>query len=151
VNRYPERYFDELAVGDRFVTGEIPLTRETCLDFARRYDPQPFHLDDRAAAASIFGRLVASGWQTAAVTMRLVVDSGYMRGPGILGVGVDELRWSAPVYPGDVLHVEAEILELTTNPRGKRFGRMRVRLQTFNQNRECVMTQIANLSVAMRP
>lgn len=148
---YPERFFDEWKLGDAFVTGDHTLTREECLDFARRYDPQPFHLDDAAAQASIFGGLAASGWLTAAITMRLIVDSGVMRGPGILGAGIDDLRWLAPVCPGDTLHVEGEVIALISDPGGKRFGRMRVRLITFNQRGERVMNQIANLSAMMRP
>lgn len=96
LEQYPERYFDEGSVGDIFVTGEMTLTREECLEFARRYDPQPFHVNDAAGEASIFGGLAASGWLTGAATMRLIVDSGVMRGPGILGAGVDDLRWLAP-------------------------------------------------------
>jgi acyl dehydratase len=149
--RYPERYFDEWNLGDRFVTGSAAITREEALEFAQRYDPQPFHLDDAAGAASVFGGLAASGWMTGAVTMRLIVDSGVMRGPGILGAGIDDLRWLAPVYPGDVLRVEGEVIGLSPNPNGKRLGRMRVRLVTINQDGTPVMTQIANLSAVMRP
>jgi len=148
--RHPERFFDDWRVGDTFVTGECTVTREECLDFARRYDPQAFHLDDAAAQASMFGRLVASGWLTAALAMRLIVDSGAMRATGILGTGIDELRWTAPVYPGDALHVEGEVIELTPNPDGKRFGRMRIRCAALNQRGERVLTQIANLTARMR-
>ena len=149
--RYPERFFDEWNVGDRFVTGETTLTRHECLSFALRYDPQPFHVDDAAGKASIFGGLAASGWLTGAVTTRLIVDSGVMRGPGLLGAGIDELRWLAPVYPGDTLHVEGEVIDLVPNRDGKRFGRMRFRLDTFNQHGTRVMSQVANLSTIMRP
>jgi len=147
---YPERFFDDWHVGDRFVSGEATLSREECLDFARRYDPQQFHLDDAAAAASIFRALAASGWLTAALTMRLIVESGVMRGTGVIGAGVDELRWLAPVYPGDTLHVESEVVDLVPNPEGKRFGRMRVRNVTINQHGVAVMSQIANLTVSKR-
>lgn len=151
IERYPERYFDEWNVGDRFVTGETTLMRDECLSFALRYDPQPFHVDDAAGEASIFGGLAASGWLNGAVTMRLIVDSGVMRGPGILGAGIDGLRWLAPVYPGDTLYVEGEVIGLVPNPDGKPFGRMRVRLDTFNQDGTRVMTQVANLSAIVRP
>jgi acyl dehydratase len=147
---YPERYFDEFEVGEKFVSPEATLTREECLDFARRYDPQPFHLDDEAAAASVFRKLSASGWHTAAIAMRLVVDSGFMRGPGLFGVGIDELRWLAPVYPDDTLHVEGAIVELTPNSAGKRFGLIRIATRVINQNGICVMSYIANLSARMR-
>ena len=147
---YPERYFGEFAVGEKFVTPQMTLTREECLEFAKRWDPQPFHLDDAAAAASIFRKLSASGWHTAAAAMRLLVDSGFMRGPGLFGVGIDELRWLAPVYPDDTLHVEGEIIELIPNRAGKRFGLMRIDTRVINQNGVCVMSYIANLSARMR-
>lgn len=113
---YPERFFEDWNVGDSFVTADANVSREECLEFARRYDPQPFHLDDDAADSSVFRGLAASGWLTSAVTMRLVVESGVMRGSGILGTGVDELRWLAPVYPGDNLHVEAKSWNLRPIP-----------------------------------
>jgi acyl dehydratase len=151
MHEYPERYFEDFSVGDRFVTGEATLSRSDCLDFARRYDPQPFHLTDEAAEASLFGKLSASGWMTAAVAMRLAIESGFLRGPGMVGAGIDHLRWLAPVYPGDTLHAEGEILELAPSAAGKRHGRLRLRMRTLNQHGTCVMEHTATLSVSMRP
>ena len=149
--RYPVRFFDDFNVGDTFTTDAFPLTRDETLEFARQFDPQPFHLDDAAAQRSVFGKLSASGWHTAALTMRAIVKSGVMRGTGILGTGIDDLRWMAPVYPGDALHVEGEIVSLAPNPDGKPYGRIRVRLTTVNQNGVPVMSQIANLTAIKRP
>lgn len=148
---YPERYFDDFKVGDTFTTDSVTLTLAESLEFANRYDPQPFHLDKAAGYASLFHQLAVSGWQTAAVTMRLIVQSGYLRGPGVIGTGIDELKWLAPVYPGDALHVGGEILELIADAAGKRRGRMRARIHTYNQEKVEVMTYIANLSVIARP
>jgi acyl dehydratase len=148
---YPERYFDDFKVGDTFTTESVTLRSAESLEFAERYDPQPFHLDEEAGRASLFRRLAVSGWQTAAVTMRLIVRSGYLRGPGVIGTGIDELRWLAPVYPGDTLRVGGEILELLPDAAGKRRGRMRSRIHTYNQDNVEVMTYIANLSVIGRP
>lgn len=148
---YPERYFEDFRVGDKFRTPRASLTREECIEFARAYDPQPFHLKDAAAEASLFRKLAASGWLTAAITMGLIVRSGVLRGPAVLGIGIDDLRWLAPVYPGDTLHVEGEVLELIGDAAGKRRGRMRVQIDTINQDNVRLMSYIANLSVIMRP
>lgn len=146
-----QRYLEDFSVGDRFVTAEATLSREECIAFARAYDPQPFHLDDEAAARSIFKRLSASAWLTLGVAMRLVVQSGFLKETGILGVAMDEMRFLAPVYPGDSLHVESEILELTQPASGKRFGRMRIRQRVMNQDGVCVVSYIPNVSVELRP
>jgi len=146
----PLRFFEDFRVGETFESGVATLTRDDCLAFARAYDPQPFHLDDDAGNASMFGKLTASGWLTAALTMRLIVDSGYLRGPGVLGVGIDELRWHAPVYPNDTLRVRGEILALTPDPHGKPRGRMRVRINVYNQDDALVMSEIANLTVSKK-
>ena len=103
--------YEDVTVGATTSYGEYEVTREELLQFAEQYDPQPFHLDEEAAEQSLFGGLVASGWHTAAVTMRLVVD-GILNDSGAMGaVGVDELRWPNPVRPGDVLSIEVEILD----------------------------------------
>ncbi len=99
----------------------------------------------------MFRKLAASGWQTAAITMGLIVRSGFLRGPGVLGIGIDDLRWLAPVYPGDTLHVEGEVVDLIADAAGKRRGRMRAQIYTINQDNVRVMSYIANLSVIMRP
>ena len=147
---HPE-YFDDFKVGDSFVTDTFTVTRQESIDFARMYDPQPFHLDDAAGKASMFKRLATSGWHTAAIIMRLIVRAGFLRKTGILGTGIDELRWLAPVFPGDTLHVNGEVISLEPDPKGRPFGRMRVQLHAINQDDVRVMTEIANLTVATRP
>ncbi|MGH7683850.1 MAG: MaoC/PaaZ C-terminal domain-containing protein [Vulcanimicrobiaceae bacterium] len=145
------RYLEDFSVGESFTTAEATLTREECLAFAERYDPQPFHLDDEAAKQSLFKRLSASAWLTLAVAMRLIVKSGFLHHSGIVGAGADELRFLAPVYPGDTLRVESEIVELLLAPSGKRFGRMRVQNRVLNQDGVCVVSFMPNLTVPMRP
>jgi acyl dehydratase len=145
------RYLDEFTVGDAFESGTYTISPEDSLAFAKAYDPQPFHLDRDAASASMFRELVSSGWQTAAITMRLVVDSGAMRETGIVGTGIDELRWLAPVKPGDTLHVLGEIVDKAPWPGSKTRGTVRVKLTTMNGDGVAVMTQFANLIVPVRP
>ena len=146
-----QQYFEDFAIGDSFTTQSYNLSREECVAFAQMYDPQPFHVDEKAAEQSFFKRLAASGWHTAAVIMRLIVRSGFLQTTGILGTGIDELRWLAPVYPGDTLHVTGEIVNLDADSKGRPFGRLRVQLHAINQNEVRVMSEIANLTVAMRP
>ncbi|WP_340316999.1 MaoC family dehydratase [Rhizorhabdus argentea] len=136
------RYFEDYEAGriERF--GAYPVTREEVIEFASKYDPQPFHLDDAAAAASpIFGRLAASGWHSCAMVMRMLTDHWTQEGYFSLGgTGVDELRWVKPVYPGDTLSVAAEILSKSA-PRSKpEMGFVNFRLTIFNQHDEIVMT-----------
>jgi acyl dehydratase len=144
------RYLYDFSVGETFETGEFTLTEEDSLAFARAYDPQPFHLYAGEAARSVFGELVSSGWQTAAVTMRLIVDSGVLRETGIVGTGIDDLRWLAPVKPGDTLRVRGEVVDATAWPSRADRGTLRVRLHTINQGGVVVMTQIANLVLPVR-
>ncbi len=101
----PLRYFDDFTIGEKFETAPATLSESDTIAFAERYDPQPFHLDAGAARESVFRDLTASGWQTAAMTMRSVVDTGILRATGIIGTGIDELRWFAPVKPGDRLRI----------------------------------------------
>lgn len=149
--KLPERYFDEFVVGDTFETAPFTLSEKESMAFAHLYDPQPFHLDPEAAAASPFHELVASGWQTAAITMRLIVQSGVLRATGVIGTGIDDLRWLAPVLPGDTLRVRGEVVEKVPWPGKKERGTMRIRLQTVNQNDVVVMSQIANVMMRTRP
>ncbi len=146
----PERYFEDFQIGDAFETARFELSEKESLAFASLYDPQPFHLDSAAARAGVFGELTASGWQTTAITMRLIVQSGVLRATGIIGTGIDDLRWLAPVRPGDTLRVRGEVVEKAGWPGKKLRGTMRVRLHTLNQSDVVVMSQIANLMVAMR-
>jgi len=138
-------FLDDFAVGERFETAALTVSAEDGFAFARAYDPQPFHLDADAAARSIFGELTISGWHTTALTMRLVVESGVMRETGIIGSGIDDLRWLAPVKPGDTLRVRGEIVERVRSQRRPGRGTLRVRLETLNQHDVVVLSQIANL------
>ncbi len=137
----------EFAPGETFETAAYTIAGDESIAFAREYDPQPFHLDRAAAEKSLFRELVVSGWQTAAITMRLVVDSGVLAETGIVGTGIDDLRWLAPVKPGDTLTVRGETLALDPWPGNRRRATLRVKLATFNQDGVAVMTQIANLVV----
>lgn len=117
-------YLEDLHVGQRFTSGAYFMDETRIKEFAREFDPQPFHLDEAAAQASVFSGLAASGWHTAAVAMRLLVDGGLPLGNGIIGLG-GELAWPKPTRPGDTLHVESEILEIVPsrskpNPSGSR-------------------------------
>lgn len=142
-----KRYYEDFAVGDVSETGRYKITTQEALAFAAAYDPQYFHLDAAAAETSFFKRLVISGWQTAAITMRLLVDVRKAEGGEMIGKGVDELRWTAPVAPGDELHVRSEVVEMQPWPGGKPRGIVRFRNETINQNDVVVMTHIANAIV----
>jgi acyl dehydratase len=144
------RYFEDWTVGETMKTGTVTVSEDAIVAFARLYDPQPFHLDRGAAQASPFKRLVASGWHTAAETMRLIVDSGIFGHSGGIGLGVDELRWLKPVYPGDTLRVTSEVASKRANPE-KRSGICHFKLTTINQNGEPVMTHTAIVIVPKRP
>lgn len=143
-------YLNDFTVGDSFESDAYTISEEESVAFARAYDPQPFHLYAGEAARSIFRELVISGWQTAAVTMRLIVDSGVLRETGIIGTGIDELRWLAPVKPGSTLRVRGEVVELKPWPNNPARGTLRVKLATVDQNGVVVMTQIANLIMPVR-
>ncbi|KRB81147.1 dehydratase [Sphingomonas sp. Root710] len=136
-------YFEDYVEGRAERFGAYEVRREEVIDFASKYDPQPFHLDDAAAAENaIFGRLAASGWHSCAMVMRMMTDhwtdeNGYF---SLGGTGVDELRWIKPAYPGDVLNIEAEVLS-TSVPRSKPgIGFVTIHLTVRNQNDEVVMT-----------
>jgi acyl dehydratase len=143
-------FLEDFAVGETFETEPYTITAEESFAFARAYDPQPFHLDAAAAARSMFGELTCSGWHTAGVTMRLIVESGVMRETGIIGTGIDELRWLAPVKPGDSLRVRGEVVERIVSRSRPGRGTLRVRNVTFNQHDVAVMSHVANLVVPTR-
>jgi acyl dehydratase len=145
-----DRYFEDWTIGEVLEAGSFTLDEAKIVEFARDYDPQPFHVDPEAAAASKFGRLIASGWQTAAITMRLIVDSGIFGRHGGIGMGVDELRWLKPVFPGDTLRVTSEAVSARARPGGKN-GIVHFKLSTFNQHGEAVMTHTAIVLVPCRP
>lgn len=144
----PFLYLEDLEPGQRFSgTTRIRIEDGRIKSFASEFDPQPFHLDDADAAASIFRGLAASGWHTAAVTMRLLVDSEFKPAGGIVGAGIDELRWPRPVRPGDELRVESEVLAVRPSQSRPEQGLVKVRTNTFNQDGEVVQTSVSNLVV----
>ncbi|HTU70216.1 MAG TPA: MaoC family dehydratase [Candidatus Baltobacteraceae bacterium] len=145
-----KRYYEDFEVGDVRETGRYRISEEEGLAFARAYDPQSFHLDAKAAESSFFKKLVISGWQTAAISMRLLVDARKGQESPIIGTGIDELRWTFPVAPGDELHVRSEVIEKAPWPGGKRRGIIRFRNETINQDDVVVMTYIANAVAPMR-
>jgi acyl dehydratase len=145
-------YFEDLEVGAEREFGTYDVTREEVIEFARKYDPQPFHLSDEAAAKTHFGRLAASGWHTAAMTMaviaRKVVDEEQA---GLGSPGIDELRWKKPVFPGDTLHVSGKILEKTPSRSRPEIGSFRTRTTVTNQNGDVVMTFTSIVLIGRRP
>jgi len=133
-------YLEDFEVGQVHRFGRYEVTRDEVLEFARRWDPQPFHLSDEAAAKTHFGSLSASGWHTAAMTMAMTVSEWDGREGGTLGaIGIDGLRWLKPVKPGDVLRVESEVLEVRPSEKRPDMGSARHRNTVFNQNDEPVM------------
>ena len=143
-------YLDDLNVGDRFTSGEHALDAAQIKTFALQFDPQPFHTDDEAAKASLFQGLAASGWHTAAITMRLRVDSGMPLAEGLIGSG-GELHWAQPTRPGDVLHVESEVMQIV--PSRSKPGRAMVQMhcRTLNQRGELLQSFTPKLVVNQRP
>ena len=144
-----ERYFDDLTPGDRFKSATYEVTEEQIISFAREFDPQPFHLDAAVADQTMFKGLIASGWHTAAITMRLFVQTLNFS-EGAIGLGVDELRWPNAVRPGDALHVETEIVDLRVSRSKPSHGVVRLRNVTVNQHGEVVQTMSASALVLRR-
>jgi acyl dehydratase len=142
-------YLDDLRVGQRFASATHVVDAAQIKAFAHQFDPQPFHLDEEAARASLFGGLVASGWHTAAITMRLQVDSGLPIAGGIVGIG-GEMSWPRPTRPGDTLSVVSEILEVTPSRSRPDRGVVRMRSETRNQRNEVVQILDAKLFVPRR-
>ena len=145
------RYLEDFAVGQIYGSGRITVERERIKSFAAEFDPQPFHLDEDSARRSIFGGLAASGWHTAALTMRLLVEGDFKPAGGIVGAGFDEFRWPLPVRPGDELHVESEVLEIRPSKSRPHQGLIKVRTTTKNQNGKVVQVSVGNLVVPRRP
>src|SRR5262245_3850573 len=147
----PERFFEDYAVGQKFGSGTIEVTAERIKSFAREVDPQPFHVDEEAARHTFVGGLVASGWHTAAMTMRLFVERDVAPAAGAIGAGGSDLSWPRPVRPGDVLHIETEVIELRPSKSRPDIGVMKVRLTTYNQANEPVQIAYPAMIVPRRP
>jgi acyl dehydratase len=137
--------FTDMRPGQKFRSGAHTVTAEQIKAFAAAFDPQPFHLDEAAAASGPFGGLAASGWHTVALTMRLLVDGGLPLAGGVVGAGVDELRWFRPVRPGDTLTVESEVLEVIPSSSRPGQGRLRVAARTLLADGTLVQSWVGNL------
>jgi acyl dehydratase len=147
-----EQYLEDFEVAQTFAgSGRIRMDEARIKSFAAEFDPQSFHLDAAAARGSMFGGLAASGWHTAAVTMRLLVDSDLKPAGGMIGLGFDELRWPRPVRPGDELRVESEVLAVRPSKSRPEQGLIKVRTTTLNQNGEAVQVSVGTLIVRSRP
>ena len=142
-------YYEDLEIGVKFRSRDFIVTPEDVAEFAGKFDPQPFHLDPAAAKEMFFKGLVASGWHTSAITMRLVVESLPIAG-GIIGAGVDELRWPNPVRPGDALHLESEVIERRALKSRVDMGLVKFRLVTLNQKGDPVQAMLPNLFAPVR-
>ena len=145
------QYLEDFSPGQRFASGRLRVERDRIQSFAAEFDPQPFHLDEDGARNTFFKGLAASGWHTAAMAMRLLVESELKPAGGIIGVGFEEFRWPRPVRPGDELHVESEVLEVRPSKSRPDQGLIKVRITTFNQNGEPVQVSVGNLLVLCRP
>ncbi len=134
------RYFEDFHVGDIFDLGKITVSEEDIITFARQYDPQPFHVDVEQAKHSYFGQLVASGWHTTSLFMRLFVDSLLNQSASLASPGVDNVRWPRPVRPGDTLSARFTVIESTPSRSKATLGIIRSRCEMFNQQNELVLT-----------
>jgi acyl dehydratase len=145
------KYFEDLIIGAKDSFGSYSVTREEVIEFATKYDPQAFHLDDEAAAKTYFGRLSASGWHTTAMTMAmLVANMQANKQAGLGSPGIDELRWLKPVYPGDILRVETEILSKRQSISKPEMGSFQSRVTIINQDDVPVMSMISNGLIRVR-
>ncbi|MFP5401158.1 MAG: MaoC family dehydratase [Gammaproteobacteria bacterium] len=143
-------YLDNLSVGQKFGSGRRTLELDAIRSFAAEFDPQPFHLDEVAAQDTLFRGLAASGWHTAAVTMRLLVDSEFRPAGGVIGAGLEELRWPQPARPGDELHLEIEVLDVRPSKSRPEQGIVKVQVTTLNQDDAALQVYVANLVVQRR-
>lgn len=144
-------YYEDIEVGVVRRFGSKQVTRDEVIDFAGKYDPQPFHLDDEAAANTHFGRLSASGWHTGSMAMRMMVDNMKEHEQAGLGSpGIEDLRWLTPVYPGDTLRCETEVLEKRRSASRPEMGLFKSRLTVFNQHDVPVMTMVSTGLIRVR-
>ncbi|HEY5761721.1 MAG TPA: MaoC family dehydratase [Rhodocyclaceae bacterium] len=146
-----ERYLDDFTPGERFTTPGVTFTEAEIIDFALKYDPQAFHLDASAAADSLYGGLIASGYQTLALAFRMFIQSGMLAACSMGSPGIDELRWLAPVRPGDTLHTEAEVLEVKPSTKKPDRGILRLKYVATNQHGDAVLSFIVNHFLKRRP
>jgi acyl dehydratase len=145
------RYLEDLKPGDAFESKRHTITQDAIIAFAREYDPQPFHTDPVAAKALFFGRLIGSGWHTAALTMRLLNETQMDLAYGVVGAGVDDLRWPTPLVPDDVIRVRVEIIETRASKSRPEIGIVRARVRTLRDDDTPVQEMVANLIVPAKP
>ncbi|MDR2549062.1 MAG: MaoC family dehydratase [Desulfobulbus sp.] len=143
----PRTFLEDLAIGQKFASGRLQVDGESIKRFAAEFDPQPFHLDEQAAQKTVFRGLAASGWHTAALSMRMLVESDFWSDDGMIGVDIEELHWPHPVRPGDELHIEIEILAIQPSKSKPGQGRVKIRVTTFNQADKVVQMYVANILV----
>ncbi len=145
-------FYEDLEIGKEETFGAYQVTKEEVIEFASKYDPQPFHIDEEMAKHSVFGGLCASGWHTCAMTMRILVD--YMSTQGFAGMGspgVDGIKWKQPVFPGDTLSVRGELIEKRESQSRSNLGLVKSKYSVFNQKDEMVMQLVTNVMVLKRP
>ena len=145
------RYFEDYSVGDTISSAGITLTEASIIDFAATYDPQPFHVDVVAASESQFGGLIASGWQVIALSFRLLLDAGFLKGTGMGSPGLDELKWLRPVRPGDTIRAEATVAAVKPSAKRDDRGYVTVDFRVFNQHDEVVATYRCPEIIRRRP
>lgn len=144
-------YFEDIAPGQTQSFGSYEVTKGEVLEFAEKYDPQPFHLSEEAAARTHFGRLAASGWHTCAMTMRMLVENmSVVEQAGLGSPGIDNLRWIKPVYPGDTLRCETEVLEKRRSKSKPDIGLFKSRARVFNQDDAMVLEMVSNGLIRVR-
>jgi acyl dehydratase len=145
------RYLEDLKPGNAFESRRHTITQDEIVAFARQYDPQPFHLDPIAAKSSFFGKLIASGWHTAALTMKMLTECEMDLAGGIIGAGMEELKWPTPLVPGDTIHVRVEIVDSRASKSRPEIGIVRAFVQTLREDGTAVQELTANLVVPTRP
>lgn len=146
----PDRYYDDFAVGEIFTLGSVQVDEAEIIEFATRFDPQTFHIDPVAAADSVYGGLIASGWHTGSLMMRLLAE--HFLGPSSMGSpGLDELRWLAPVRPDDTLTLQVEVLKMRPSASKPDRGILQMSHEMFNQDQVTVIRSVANMLIARRP
>jgi acyl dehydratase len=143
-------HLEDFAAGQKFQSGKALVDAESIKRFAAEFDPQPFHLDEEAGRASLFGGLVASGWHTAALTMKLIVGSKLKIAGGNIGAGVEQMQWPRPVRPGDMLHLVSEVLDVRPSKSRADRGIVKIKTTTLNQEDQPVMVMVSNLIVPRR-
>lgn len=140
-------FLEDFKIGQKFTTGKAFVDKATIQEFASKFDPQPFHTNEELAKDSFFQCLVASGWHTAGIAMRLLVESSLKPNGGLIGAGIEELKWPIPVYPGDELSLDIEVVDVRTSKSKLDQGLVKIQVLTKNQNARIVMSYVATLVV----